>query len=316
MTNVYVCHRRRATAIVFAASMFGTICAFPTMRPPQQQQHHVSLDFRQHHNYIIRAIPLYSSPDGNNQSSGSNSGRRSRRKKPSITDKNLYSILGATPTMSRTELKRMYVTLAKQTHPDSAIDAESSTVDRFNEIAQAWTILSDPKTRRAYDRELAAEDFKDDIVKKAGEVAREYGPTARKIYEDFAIPLLKRTTATTVASWNAVTEVTSSSEREKTSSGTIQPAESAAGGGAYGRNNSNANGKKLSGAKLSDVVKEPDALEDFGKAFQRVIEAGRNATRQIDGTELQEKSIELQQRYVLYEVLILSIAHPLSRVYF
>ena len=39
-----------------------------------------------------------------------------------------------------------------------------------------------------------------------------------------------------------------------------------------------------------------DALEDFGRAFRRVVEAGRSATRQIDGAELREKSAELRGR--------------------
>ena len=138
---------------------------------------------------------------------------------------------------------------------------------------------------------MAAQDFKDDVIKKAGEVAREYGPTARKFYEEFAIPMLRRTTATTLAGWSAVTEAAStevaSSERET-------------------RNGELNNKDKLSGATLSEVVKEvsemervnagADALQDFGRAFQRVIEAGKNATRQIDGVELQEKSMDLRRR--------------------
>ena len=76
-----------------------------------------------------------------------------------------------------------------------------------------------------------------------------------------------------------------------------------------GEGNGELNGNTLSGVTLSEVVKEVsemertnagagDALEDFGKAFQRVFEAGRNATRQIDGMEFQEKSLELRMRYV------------------
>jgi len=265
---------------------------------PLRTTNSIAIGGRRQHTFAL------SSPNGDNEgysdggSSSSSSSSKSRRKQPRITDKNLYEILGANQSMSRTEIKRLYIILAKETHPDSSNTLDAVATDRFNEIAQAYTILSDTKTRRAYDRELAAQDFKEDIVKKAGEVAREYGPTARKFYDDFAIPLLRRTTATTLAGWSAVQEVTSEVTSERNDQQQQRHDEI-----------DNANkGYRLSGATLSEVVKEVSEMEranggdnsagsvDFGKAFQRVIEAGRNATRQIDGIELQEKSMELRQR--------------------
>jgi hypothetical protein len=67
--------------------------------------------------------------------------------------RSLYEILGASPTDSRSDLKRKYVALAKQTHPDairgsSAIEATHD----FSEIAAAYRTLSDPKQRKRYDR--------------------------------------------------------------------------------------------------------------------------------------------------------------------
>ena len=38
-----------------------------------------------------------------------------------------------------------------------------------------------------------------------------------------------------------------------------------------------------------------DALEDVGRAFRRVIEAGREATRRVDGEELREKGEDLRR---------------------
>jgi curved DNA-binding protein CbpA len=248
----------------------------------------------------------FSSGDNSNDSissSSSSSGSgRARRKATQITDRNsnMYEVLGANPTMTRAEIKRLYISLAKETHPDasssnSLANTDNYEDDRFNEIAQAWSILSDAKTRRAHDRELAAQDFKDDIVKKASEVAREYGPAARKFYDDFAIPLLRRTTATTIAGLSAVAEEVAASERQQQQQQQQQ----------LGDTMSNA--KKLPGVTLSEVVWEVsemkrsnlgagDALEDFGRAFQRVIEASKNATRQIDGLELGEKSVDLRRR--------------------
>ena len=52
-------------------------------------------------------------------------------------------------------------------------------------------VLSDPKSRRAHDQLLAAHEFKEGVLRSAGELAREYGPAVRGFYEDVAIPLLR-----------------------------------------------------------------------------------------------------------------------------
>ena len=240
--------------------------------------------------------PLLSSPNGgssqNNPSTDNNS-KGPKRKSTKAKQKNLYAILGATPAMPKSEIKRLYLALAKQTHPDSP-NYNPETSD-FSEIAAAYKILSDDKLRRRYDREQAAEEFKDDVVAYAQDLAKEYGPGARKLYEDWALPFLKRTTASTVASFSAISEV--ASENPNTNNGQIERVR------IMGSRRGTAIEK---GATLSEVVREMSemerqnngnrALEDFGRAFQRVIEAGRNATRQIDGIELQEKSEELRMR--------------------
>jgi len=69
--------------------------------------------------------------------------------------KNLYSILDASMDDSPTTLKRKYVALAKKSHPDMATD---SSID-FSEVAAAYAVLSDPKQRRKYDRQLLATDW-------------------------------------------------------------------------------------------------------------------------------------------------------------
>jgi curved DNA-binding protein CbpA len=188
--------------------------------------------------------------------------------------------------MTKAEIKQRYITLAKLSHPDSP--SYDPSID-FSSITSAYKTLSDSKLRRRYDREVAAEEFKGDVVAYAEDMAKEYGPVAKKLYEDWALPFLKRTTASTVAGWSAIGDVASGGE----SSGAVEERTRTMGSGS-------------GSSSLSDVVREQTlaskngnrsgALEDFGKAFQRVIEAGRNATRLIDGTELQEKSLELRQR--------------------
>lgn len=135
----------------------------------------------------------------------------------------------------------------------------------------------------------------------ASEVAKEYGPVAKKIYEDWALPFLKRTTASTVAGLSVISEVAASESKNGVSSNNGQRVERTRTMGSSGNRSSSANGSSLSDlvSEMTQLEKQGNgnrALEDFGKAFQRVIEAGRNATRQIDGAELQEKSMELRQR--------------------
>lgn len=203
-------------------------------------------------------------PDNNNEGGQATSTKR-RQKKSRLPQKNLYDVLGANQSMSRQDIKRLYITLAKEYHPDSA---GPEYVDRFDEIARAWDVLSDKKAKLAYDRELAAAAFKEDIMKRAGAVANEYGPTARAFYEDIALPFLRRTATTTIAGWSAIADTDSE------------------------RDGADVNNYDTS----SPPPPPPQVAADFGQKFQRVIEAGRNATRQIDGLELQEKSDQLRLR--------------------
>lgn len=184
------------------------------------------------------------------QGGRSQRGRRRASKQPQV---DLYAVLGGDASMSKTELKRLYISLAKETHPDSATYNEQSD-DRFNTISQAWTVLSDPKTRRAYDRELAAQRLSEDVVSKASDIAKEYGPAAKSFYEELALPFVKRATASTVAGWSAASE------------------------------------------------NKADEEDDIGKTFARVLEAGLNASRQVDGADLKQKSADLREQALAVEV--------------
>ena len=134
---------------------------------------------------------------GNEESTSSSSetSTTSQSSSPSKL-KDLYGILDADPTMTKSQIKQRYLSLSKRSHPDSA--AYDSTLS-FNEISAAYRTLSDDKSRKRYDRQVAAEEFKGDVVAYASEVAKEYGPVARKLYDEWALPWIKRTTAGTVA---------------------------------------------------------------------------------------------------------------------
>lgn len=62
---------------------------------------------------------------------------------------NPYTTLGVVRTASQEDIRRAYRKLAKRTHPDLA---GSSNKHRFEEIAQAYALLSDKEKRRRFDQ--------------------------------------------------------------------------------------------------------------------------------------------------------------------
>jgi len=61
-----------------------------------------------------------------------------------------YEILGVAATASRDEIRRAYLAGARRLHPDAgARDQHGMQV-----LNEAWTVLRDPRRRRAYDRTL------------------------------------------------------------------------------------------------------------------------------------------------------------------
>ncbi len=64
--------------------------------------------------------------------------------------KDYYKILGVDKNASDEEIKRSFRKLAKQYHPD--INKEPGAQEKFKEIGEAYSILSDPEKRRQYDQ--------------------------------------------------------------------------------------------------------------------------------------------------------------------
>lgn len=58
-----------------------------------------------------------------------------------------YSLLGVSPTSSKSEIQRNYSRLVKQYHPD--INPEEQ--EKFISIRDAYETLSKPESRKAYD---------------------------------------------------------------------------------------------------------------------------------------------------------------------
>jgi len=62
----------------------------------------------------------------------------------------LYSVLGVARGAGEDEIKRAYRKLARQFHPDANPDDPAAEA-KFKEVAQAYSVLSDPDRRREYD---------------------------------------------------------------------------------------------------------------------------------------------------------------------
>jgi len=64
-------------------------------------------------------------------------------------ERDFYQVLGVQRGASQEEIQRAYRKLARLNHPD--VNKDPAAEERFKEVSEAYSVLSDPKTRRRYD---------------------------------------------------------------------------------------------------------------------------------------------------------------------
>src|SRR6202161_3564255 len=65
-------------------------------------------------------------------------------------EKDYYKALGVAKTAKPAEIKTAYRKLARKYHPDSN-QGDAKAEERFKEISEAYSVLSDEKRRKEYD---------------------------------------------------------------------------------------------------------------------------------------------------------------------
>jgi hypothetical protein len=95
-------------------------------------------------------------------------------------EKDYYAILGVSTDAGQDEIRAVYRRLAFSLHPDRNSDPASQL--RFQEVIEAYTVLSDPDQRAKYDARLF--DEKRVIVTK--KLKKNEGFNAEEVYDDIA----------------------------------------------------------------------------------------------------------------------------------
>ena len=192
----------------------------------------------------------------------------------SAPKQSLYDVLRCPPTATKAELKRQYVLLAKQTHPDAQIGRTPEQIaameadpliPSFHQVSEAWKTLSDDKERKRYDRSLKADEFVESAEKWAATISESTSSILSKTWQSQLSPFIKRTVST-VNNANAAF-------REELGESTTAESE-------------DVSSKAKGGARTVGV----------GQYWKAAVEAARQAGRSISQQDMYEKAAELDER--------------------
>ncbi len=79
--------------------------------------------------------------------------------KPSRTEPTYYSLLGLHPAASVIEIRRAYRELSKHYHPDTTDLPNKLATVKFQQLNEAYAILSNPQKRLTYDLKIGYSRF-------------------------------------------------------------------------------------------------------------------------------------------------------------
>jgi curved DNA-binding protein CbpA len=196
----------------------------------------------------------------------------------------LYEILNCPPDATRDQLKKNYITLVRQSHPDALLSNGSSPTadseEQFQRITAAWKTLANPLERKRYDRELRAQEFTQNVEDVVGNIATTAGPQFMRAFDNVAIPFLRRSAATTVAGFTAVTKDIQNYSDKRSAAGLNVGDQEAAGAEQQRTNNEAA------------AAKNGESL-GLGSILSNAVQASQKAGKAIDRLELNEKSRDL-----------------------
>ncbi len=64
---------------------------------------------------------------------------------------NCYELLGVSPSANNAELKKAFHQLSKRLHPDTTSMPNDEAIKQFQNVCEAYDLLSDPVLRASYD---------------------------------------------------------------------------------------------------------------------------------------------------------------------
>lgn len=202
---------------------------------------------------------------------------------PTDTAKTLYEILGVPPDAEKADIKRAYVALARQTHPDAIRqkkndgeeDDGAEPMESFDTIARAYRTLTTPLERKRYDRKLRAKEFTNDVE----QAIDNFGES--DLFRKVVNPILRRGAVTTRKGWNE----------------------------AIGASNGGEDGK------TNNIVEGDDGVQTekyMMNSIDDVVQAGKEGWKQADQLDIIEESREIEEKTKEKEQAALEINDTLS----